>query len=121
MQCLPPSLLLLPLLLLPSALAGPGDTVDQLRVGFSIVPLVDEVTVRLSFSTSPITTEPEACPTGWVDALIYGCFAFLEETNLTMMEAMLACEEVHKMERNQSFHLCSRLEDTLPSQRLPSR
>ena len=44
MRCPPPFLLLL-LPLLPCVLGGPGDTVDQLRVGFSIVPLADQVPV----------------------------------------------------------------------------
>ena len=35
------------LLLLPVALAGVNDTVDQLRNGFTIVPLSDQVELRL--------------------------------------------------------------------------
>ena len=35
------------LLLLPVALAGVNDTVDQLRNGFTIVPLSDQVESRL--------------------------------------------------------------------------
>ena len=62
-------------------------------------PTDSTIIATTATTTSPVTTEPEACPAGWVDALIYGCFAFLEETNLTMMEAMLACEEVCKMEQ----------------------
>ena len=46
---LPPILLLL-LPILP-ALCGPGDTVDQLRMGFTIVPLADQV------ANAPVTVE----------------------------------------------------------------
>ena len=84
-------------------------------------PTVSTTTATTATTTSPVTTEPEACPSGWVDALIYGCFAFLEETDLTMMEAMLACEEVGKMKVNESSQLCIRLVVILPSQKLPSR
>ena len=43
------------LLLLPVALAGVNDTVDQLRNGFTIVPLSDQVESRLDFLYNPYT------------------------------------------------------------------
>ena len=43
------------LLLLPVAMAGVNDTVDQLRNGFTIVPLSDQVESRLDFLYNPYT------------------------------------------------------------------
>ena len=43
------------LFLLPVALAGVNDTVDQLRNGFTIVPLSDQVESRLDFLYNPYT------------------------------------------------------------------
>ena len=48
MHLTPILLLLLPF---PPALCGPGDTVDQLRMGFTIVPLSDQVV------NAPVTIE----------------------------------------------------------------
>ena len=45
------------------------------------------------------TTESTACPSGWVNAHDDGCFAFLEETNLTWTEAMEACEQVRNRQK----------------------
>ena len=43
------------LLLLPVALAGVNDTVDQLRNGFTIVPLSDQVESRLAPLQNPFS------------------------------------------------------------------
>jgi len=43
-------------------------------------------------STTPI---PAAwCPEGWIHAHTEGCFTFLQDTNLTWLQAMAACEQI---------------------------
>ena len=44
--------------------------------------------------TSPTTSPAPSCPEGWIHAHTEGCFTFLQETNLTWLQAMSACEQV---------------------------
>ena len=74
---LPPGLLLLA-------------AVTTIAAEITPTPLTASPTTTLPHTT----TDAPACPSGWVNAHIYGCFAFLEETNVTAGEAMLACEKV---------------------------
>ena len=46
-------------------------------------------------TTTEATTEAPSCPSDWVNAHTDGCFVFLDETNLTWVEAMMACEQVN--------------------------
>ena len=57
---------------------------------------VNATTAETTTTTDTTTTSTlvDACPSGWIDAQIYGCFNILEATNLTGAEAMIACEEV---------------------------
>ena len=46
-------------------------------------------------TVSSTTTIPAAwCPEGWIHAHTEGCFTFLQDTNLTWLQAMAACEQV---------------------------
>jgi len=44
--------------------------------------------------TSTTTSPVASCPEGWIHAHTEGCFTFLQETNLTWLQAMAACEQV---------------------------
>ena len=56
-------ILLLLLVVVPPSLCGEGDTVDQLRVGFTTVPLADQVT------NADVTVEEGACP-AWLSGTL---------------------------------------------------
>ena len=52
-------------------------------------------------------TDTPLCPAGWVQAHDEGCFTFLdEETNLSWIDANLACEKV--------FIVCHTADSNLP-------
>ena len=51
------------LFLVAPALGGPQDTVDQLRMGFTTVPLSDQV------FNAPVTVEQGSCPT-WISGTL---------------------------------------------------
>ena len=67
--------------------------VDAAKIKFGNTTLA--ATTATTTTTLGTTTTPvDDCPSGWIDAQIYGCFNILEATNLTGAEAMIACEEV---------------------------
>merc|ERR1711997_1353830 len=95
------------ILLLPMALAGVNDTVDQLRNGFTIVPLADQGTQE------PVTVEyrSEAGLPEWLSGTlarhacgVYGETGreFINEDNETMINA---CDHVFDcIEMGQGYH-----------------
>ena len=71
-------LVLLFLVVPPGALGGPQDTVDELRMGFTYVPLSDQV------FNAPVTVEQGSCPT-WLSGTLarHACGVYGETGNPT--------------------------------------
>merc|ERR1719402_194110 len=87
------------LLLIPPALSGQHDTVDQLRVGFTKVPLSDQVT------NAAVTVEQGSCPT-WLSGTLarHACGVYGETGRPTEDNMLNAVDHVFDcMEMGQAY------------------